>query len=197
MYRVVGKVKDAHGLKGELHILLFAKEAAWLKKLKEIRLKPSEEGEAQVLHLKSVRLHKGGLLVITQELKTRTQAEGLKGHLFEIPLEFLTSEKGEAIYLNEILGFEVFDLATDPDGAQAVGKITGFSSNVAQDLLIIQTPTGNFEVPFVSAFVVRIDEAAKKIYMDIPQGLLGDLDGEADIHAEVECSDDDSEDETH
>lgn len=34
-YRAVGRVKDAHGLKGEIWVVLFAGEADWLESLRE------------------------------------------------------------------------------------------------------------------------------------------------------------------
>src|SRR5687767_12925338 len=64
----VGKVKDAHGIKGELFIVLFAGEAAWLNKLKSLRLIVPEDALAQAdsspkeFKIKSARAHKNGLI---------------------------------------------------------------------------------------------------------------------------------------
>lgn len=168
----VGRVKDAHGVKGELFITLFAGEAAWLEKLKEIRLiNPNADNSLCVLSAKSVRLHKNGLIAKSEELKNRNEAEALKGWLFEIPKEFLRSEPGEAIFLQEIHGFRVI---TQAQGE--VGTITGFGSNGIQDLLNVATKHGEYEVPFVEAFVQKIDYKAREIHMDLPEGLLGELD---------------------
>lgn len=181
----VGRVKDAHGLKGELYITLFAGEAAWLSQLKEIRLvaEPSaakEEGEADetgeavlVYPVKSARLHKNGLIVLSPGIQGRTAAEGLKGRFLEIPADFLVSEKGEALYLHEVRGFKVF---TKHKGE--VGIIEGFSSNGVQDLLVVHTEKGEFEVPFVEAFVEKIDFESREMHLDLPEGLLGELEGD-------------------
>ncbi len=171
-YKVVGKVKDAHGLKGELNVLLFAKEAAWLKKLQTIRIKRSENStDVTVLTLKSARLHKGALLLLTNELADRTEAEKYKGFFFEIPESFLVSESGEEIYLNEVAGFQVKALKQN-----LVANIVGFSSNGAQDLLVVEIPGQKvqFEIPFVQDFIKVIDYDNKSIEMVLPDGLLGD-----------------------
>ncbi len=165
----VGKVKDAHGLKGELYVLLFAKEAPWLKKLKNFHLtKETPTGiiETLIFSLKSAKPHRDGLIVVTGEIKDRTQAEGLKGFAFEIPKEILVSKKGDTPYLIEILGFEVFD------GLRLVGLIQDFSSNNEQDLLVVESAIRFFEIPFVEAFIEKIDYTSKTIIMKLPEGLL-------------------------
>jgi 16S rRNA processing protein RimM len=183
----VGRVKDAHGIKGEIFITLFAGEAAWLDQLKEVRLvvyeeghKPTEaekaivpEGAAKVYQVKSARLHKNGLIVKSSEITDRNAAENLKGLFLEIPREFLISAPGEELYLAEVEGFQVI---TKHKGE--VGPIVGFSSNGEQDLLIVETSWGEFEIPFVKAFVENIDFKGRKIYLDLPVGLLGELEDE-------------------
>lgn len=172
----VGKVKDAHGIRGELFILLFAPDTSWLSKLKSVRL-TKESGEFHSEYeVKSVRPHKNGLIV-KSNIKDRNQAETLKGLLFEIPRSFLISQPGEAIYLSEIKGFMVSD-----ERLGEVGQVVAFSSNNVQDLLVVRTPEGEeYEVPFVKQLVTSIDYDAKKIAMSLPPGLVGDLDEDDDI----------------
>lgn len=168
----VGKVKDAHGIRGELFVVIFAGEAAWLPKLESLRLLPNDEApaeQARTFEIKSVRTHKNGIIAKTSELKTRNDAEELKGWTLEIPSEFFVSQKGESIYLREIEGFTV---KTKDRGD--VGPIVAFSTNGVQDLLVVKTANGEFEIPFVEAFVQNIDYDAKLIEMDLPLGLLGE-----------------------
>lgn len=177
----VGRVKDAHGLKGELYITLFAQEAVWLKKLKNIRLlPPALEGKealaadgstdlSKTFAVRSARLHKNGLILLSPDIQGRNAAEALRGWLLAIPSEFLVARKGEEPFLIEVEGFRV----SLKDRGE-VGIITGFSSNGVQDLLVVRTPVGEFEVPFVDAFVTNIDYTARVVEMDLPVGLLGE-----------------------
>lgn len=165
----VGKVKDAHGIKGEIFILLFSGEAAWIDDLNELRLVAENSTEVKIFSIKSVRLHKNGLIAKTGELKDRNEAELLKGWLFEIPSSLFVSKKGEPIYLREIQGFEVVTTERGP-----VGTIIGFGSNTVQDLLVIKSGENEYEVPFVEAFVQKIDYDKRSLYLDLPSGLLGD-----------------------
>jgi len=172
----VGKVKDAHGVKGELFLLLFSGEAAWLDQLKTVRLieSASEGAATREFAVRTARLHKNGLIVKTEEIKDRNEAEALKGWLFEVPSSFFVSAQGEAIYLREIEGFAVVCKERQAE----IGTIEGFGSNGAQDLLLVKTGWGEFEIPFVEAFVDEIDYGARVIRMNLPPGLLGELDGD-------------------
>lgn len=169
----VGRVKDAHGLKGEIFILIFSGDSSWLPQLKLLRLRPpngppgpSSLFEARVT---SSRRHKNGILVVSADIRDRTQAEGLRGYELEVPESFFVSKRGESIYLREIQGFVV-----TLQGGSDLGPIVAFSSNGAQDLLVIRTARGDFQIPFVTPFVVHIDYEGKRIEMALPPGLLGD-----------------------
>ncbi len=165
----VGKVKDAHGLRGELYILLFAKEAAWLKKLKSFHLTHENAlGGLEKLEmtLKSARPHKDGFLAVTSEITDRTQAEKLKNYSFEIPKKLLVAQKGETPYLIELLNFEVFD------AGRRLGLIHSFATNSFQDLLVVESDTHFYEIPYVEAFVESTDYENRKILMHLPDGLL-------------------------
>ena len=177
-YVPVGRVKDAHGIKGELFVVLFAGEAAWLNQLKELRLtKPdAPAGQApEIFTIKAAKTHKNGFIAKSEQIKDRNRAEELKGLILEIPDTMLVSKKGESLYLREVFGFKVF---TKHKGE--VGTIDAFSSNTAQDLLVVKTSWGVYEIPFVKDFVEKIDFDNKEIYLDLPEGLLGEFDGDGD-----------------
>ena len=59
-----------------------------------------------------------------------------------------------------------------------VGRIKKFGSNTVQDLLVVQTPKGEFEIPFVDAFVKKINYVSRTVEVELPVGLLGEETGE-------------------
>lgn len=166
-YRRVGKVKDAHGLKGDLYILVFSGDTSWDEDLTSFGLGTSED-DIQVYEVEKVKPYKDGLMLKPKNINNRNQSDELKGKLFFINEELLVSDEGETIYLTEIEGFEVFD------GKEKVGVITGFSSNGFQDLLVIERTKDNkpAEIPFVEDFVDEIDYDTKQVFMNLPEGLL-------------------------
>lgn len=173
--KLVGKIKDAHGLKGEMYVLVFSGDVSWLEDLDVFGLgdlpprgsEPTPEMIKRTLKIQRAKPYKDGCIIKAEGIEDRTAAEGVKGQGFFIDDENLVADEGETIYLSEILGFEI----VDPNG-MAVGKIVAFSSNGAQDLLVVNTGRGQAEIPFVDAFTVEIDHDAKKIVMDLPEGLL-------------------------
>lgn len=215
-YRAVGRVKDAHGLKGELWVVLFAGQADWLDSLKETGgfLLASDEGVSSEedlkngvgsFSLKGARVHKNGLILQSPDIADRTAAEKLKGKFLIIPDSYLESDEGEEFYLSEVEGFRVFE------GEKLLGVVTGFSSNVAQDLLVVSLEYGarpgvkkgsEIEIPFVEAIVVGVAGEEEKIEVSLPEGLievqlgLDQADDEDEIESdEAEIFGDDDDDE--
>lgn len=169
-YFLVGKVKDAHGIRGELHLLLFAKRADWAENLDKVRLEkenPKTDSDQAELGIKKLRPHKSGFIFNSEQLKDRNQAEALKGYLFYIPKSLLVAEQGERPFLIELKGFALID----PEN-NLLGEVVGFSSNGAQDLLVIKNNKGEFEVPYVDAFILELDYEGRSLKMDLPEGLV-------------------------
>lgn len=165
--RLVGKVKDAHGIKGELYLLVFSGDTSWVGDLKTIYLK-TKKGPLELTPIKT-RSHKDGFILTSKEVTDRNQAEELKGAELFVPAEvFSTDEKEEGFFLLEIENFEVSD-----SHYGELGIIVGFSSNGAQDLILVKSKDGfTYEIPLVEAFIVKIDYDANQILMKLPEGLL-------------------------
>jgi 16S rRNA processing protein RimM len=165
--KLVGKVKDAHGLRGELYILVFSGDISWLKKMKTFELRSPKTGETVAHEIEKVKPFKQGFIIKSPTINDRTAAEGIKGQEFYIAADIFVSKPGETIFLNEILNFTVKNVAQE-----TIGSITGFSSNGVQDLLVVKTEKGSAEIPFVEAFIKKIDFKHSTVVMDLPEGIL-------------------------
>lgn len=165
----IGKVKDAHGLKGDLYVLVFSKDISWLKEVETFALAPiDKEDQKKNFKIEKIKAFKDGVMIKPEGVLDRTQAESLKGQLFYLPAEMFESEEGETIFLKEILGFTVVD-----QNETEIGPIKEFSSNTMQDLLVVEMASGKkVEIPFVEDFILEIDFDNKKVHMDLPEGLL-------------------------
>lgn len=162
----VGKITSVHGLKGELYVFVFSGEAFWSDEIEEFSLSDGQ-GRFRSFTVRSVREHKKGLLIQTEEIRDRTAAEAVLGHEFWIDSELFVSEPGETIFLGEVEGFEVHD-----ETHGAIGPVVGFVELPGQDLLVVQRQNHKVEIPFVDAFIDRIEFEEKRIYMKLPEGLL-------------------------
>ena len=169
----VGKVREAHGLKGDLYIHISSGDVSWISRLEKFYLKAKnqEDSEAQEYKVERTKPFKNGLIIKAQEIADRNASESLKAFDFLIDDDLLISRKGESIYLGEILNFKLKNTEQT-----VLGTIVGFGSNGAQDLLVIETLNNKkSEVPFVDQFIKKIDFKHQYVVMDLPEGLL-DLD---------------------
>lgn len=170
----VGKVRDSHGLKGELFIVTsLEKTPAWVEAITEFTLhfkSPNEKGQHEPrirsFKVKKTRPHKKGFIVKADELETRNDSDLFIGAGFYIEQSYLESKTGEKLYLNELKGSTVFNQNEE------VGPIVAFGTNNAQDLLVVETSHGLREIPFVEAFIEKLDIENKKVFLNLPSGLV-------------------------
>jgi len=172
--RQIGKIKSAHGLKGEVYVLIYSKDSSWLDKVGAfyVASDTTPESEKVKLGIKSFRPHKEGVLIFFDNIENRNQSEAIVGKQVWVEQSAFVSENNEPIYLLEIEDFIVSDLKLG-----AIGRIKGFSSNNGQDLLLVETTNAQkkseaFEIPFVDAFVIKMDMQKQILYTDLPEGLL-------------------------
>jgi 16S rRNA processing protein RimM len=156
----IGKVMDAHGIRGDVYCIVFSGDVSWLDKVQTLNLHHED------FKIKKIKAFKKGFIASLEGFDNRNKAEEYIGAELRVPEDLFVSEDGEALFLNEILGFTVFDKKNE------IGSISGFSFNGLQDLLIIKKEGKDLEIPFVKEFVSHIDYEKKQINMNLPEGLL-------------------------
>ncbi|MNK07772.1 Ribosome maturation factor RimM [compost metagenome] len=165
--KLVGKVREAHGLKGDLYVVVFSGDISWAKRMKSFSLKSKDSDSMEAFTVERTKPFKKGLIVKAAEVKDRTQAESIEHLEFYIEDDLLVSKPGETIFLNEILNFKL----KDPEQT-VLGEIVAFSSNGVQDLLVVQVGEKKVEIPFVEPFIKKIDFKHQTVVMDLPEGLF-------------------------
>ncbi len=161
----VGKVIDAHGIRGELSIFIFSGDVSWLPNLDKVYIPRKNIFEEH--KVMKARAHKKGFICLLEKFDNRNLAEEYKAREIWVDSALFVSTPGESLYLSEILGFEIVDAKTG-----SLGTIHSFSSNGLQDLLVIQQGASEIEIPFVKEFVTEMDFENRKIKMTLPEGLL-------------------------
>ena len=161
----IGIITHVHGLKGEVFVSLFSQEeeisSVIVDQIVQIKKDLNTCLETSVHEARS---HKRGLIIKLKNVNTRQEAEMLKGAILFVPKKVFSSLKGENIYLCEVLNFEVRDQQLG-----VLGKIYAFSSNGAQDLLLVKDEKGTqVEIPFIKAFVVHVDFKLETVQVDLP-----------------------------
>jgi 16S rRNA processing protein RimM len=118
--------------------------------------------------LESHWLHKGRVVLKFAGVDSINDAEPLRGFDVVIPASERAELNDGSVYISDLIGCEVVDLASE---AHSIGTIADVDREAS--LLIVRAPKGvEHLIPFAQAYLVKIDVAAKRIEMQLPEGLL-------------------------
>ncbi|MHB8839156.1 MAG: ribosome maturation factor RimM [Gemmatimonadaceae bacterium] len=173
---VVGRIRRAHGIKGELVVALetdapdaiFAPGARVIVGTLDGDLAPDPRtGRLVELVVRAVRSFQDGLLIFFEGIADRTEAEKWRGRSLLVPVSELAAPADGELWVHELPGMRAFD----PHGG-VIGEVQD-TYDLPQGLVLeILTARGLRDVPFNDAFVVSFDRDARVITLDVPEGLL-------------------------
>jgi 16S rRNA processing protein RimM len=158
---VVGRVARAHGVKGELAVLP-------LTQVPE-RFDPGSrlyvgEGEGTAFTVSSSRPHHKMLLVVFDEVKDRTQAEGLRGELLFVPASSMPPLPAGEFWPHELIGCEVVT-----DAGRALGSIREIVHTQANDVWVSEHEGEELLIPALKDVVREVDVSGRRVVVrEIP-----------------------------
>jgi 16S rRNA processing protein RimM len=146
----VGRVKKAHGVRGEVVVALLTDRVE--------RLAPGSVlfTDQRALRVEASRPHQKHHIVSFEGVLSREDADALHGAV--LSAEPLDDES--ELWVHELIGSAVVNLAGD-----RIGTIESVQANPASDLLVLDTGA---LIPVV--FVLSHDDGA--VLVDLPEGLL-------------------------
>jgi 16S rRNA processing protein RimM len=174
----LGRIQEAWGLKGWVHIqphsadteALFA-SAQWFLQPPEARFArgfSAFSGSVSVT-VAEIKMHANSIVARLEGVDGRTLAEGLKGVRIYVPRSaFPAAPEGE-FYWVDLIGLDV----VNRDGVH-LGVVRDLMSTGPHSVLVLeytQTVDGAEQlaermIPFVSAYVDAVDQAARRITVD-------------------------------
>jgi len=163
----VGLILSAHGLAGEVTVEVRTDTP-------DLRFRPGtvlqlSEGHEE-LTVATSRWHQGRLLVGFTEVADRSAATALAGSLLTVEVDpDETTGDPEEFYDHQLVGLR----AESASGVE-VGLVRHVLHGPGQDLLVLDTATGERSVPFVAALVPLIDLDAGRLVVVELAGLLDD-----------------------
>ena len=166
----IGFISKAHGIRGEVHVVLNAEDAELLRGPVFLRRGSGEPLPRAVVGL---RAHHGGLLARIEGINDRTAAEALKGTEILVERDKLSPDESDGeILLAELVGLRVL-CAEDGGTFSELGRIESVDTPAGQELWSIRTPDGKEVLfPAVEEFVLDIDLEAGSVRIAPPPGLL-------------------------
>lgn len=134
---------------------------------------PQQKVPAAQVEVESAWEHNGQLVLKFRGFDTRTDAERIQGFELRIPLADRPPVPAGEYYLSDLIGCEV----VERDG-NSLGRVTEWQ-DIGTGLLVVGDE--DLMIPFVRSFCVEIDLAARRIVVELPEGLrdLGKKPGQA------------------
>lgn len=163
---LVGIVRRPHGLQGEVSVeprTDFRGRFA-----PGVRVEWTLRGDRRELTVRGARPHGERLLLAFEGVEDVDRARELSGGELLVPDEEAAPTPEGFVYSHQIEGWRCEDV-----GGGFAGTVRQLENTPAGPLLSIETPSGREAlIPFIAPIVVAVDEAARRIVIDPPEGLL-------------------------
>jgi 16S rRNA processing protein RimM len=118
--------------------------------------------------IESSSLHKNDFLRIRfEDMITEEDADAIIGNAIYLPIKMLPKLTGNKFYFHEVIGFEIEDKRCG-----IIGKIVSVNDTTAQPLFEVLNGDVEMLIPMIDHFLVKIDRENKKVWMDLPEGLV-------------------------
>jgi 16S rRNA processing protein RimM len=171
---LLARVVRPQGRQGEVLADIFTDFPEHFTRRKRLFLRsPGGRADAmQEAKVESHWLHKGRVVLKFSQVDSMLEAEKLRGYEVVTPREERMPLEGDAVYVSDLVGVRVIDVSHG--GATDAGEITDVEPEGAGPaMLVIRTPAGDeLLIPFVRAYLRKMDIEGKRLEMDLPVGLL-------------------------
>lgn len=171
-YLLVGRVRRAHGIRGELVVelltdapgVVFAPGRRLLAGTADGRLDPG----GRPLLIRSASPFKGGLIVHFEGLDDRTTAELWRERYILAPASEVPPPGEDELYLHDLIGMRM----TFADG-EVLGDVVAYYELPQGVVLEVKRGRGDTVlIPYSDQVVNEVDENARTIRVSPPEGLL-------------------------
>lgn len=154
---VLGKTR---GNRGEITALALSPKPERFQGLEEVFL----FGNGERFQVESTWFHQGTLIFKFRGVDTISDAERLYGAEVRVPVEQRIALDPGEFFQSDLIGCQVVDRRS----GLSLGHVSAWQDGGASGLLVV----GNgLLIPFVRAICVEIDPAARRITVELPEGL--------------------------
>jgi 16S rRNA processing protein RimM len=163
------------GRHGEVLADIFTDFPEHFAQRKRLFLRPPATSHADAMREVKVLshwLHKGRVVLKFAQVDSMVEAENLRGFDLVIPREERMPLSDDAVYVSDLLGVRVIDVSRG--GFTDAGEITDVEpEGPGPAMLVVRSAAGDeLLIPFVRAYLRKMDIEGKRLEMDLPEGLL-------------------------
>ena len=161
----LGKVTKAHSIRGEIKVHPFSDSPETMLHYSELLLVSENCTTPTTYCIERARIQKNAVLFQLKGCSDRNAAEKLIRSQVYVHKNTLPEPDPDEFYIRDLEG----KLLKTTEG-RAVGRITGFLSNSAQDLLCVQGDEEEYLIPLIPEFLHAVHE--DEVMVSLPPGLL-------------------------
>lgn len=154
---VLGKTR---GNRGEITAFPLSGKPERFRALAEVFL----FGTGTRYEVESTWFHQETLIFKFRGVDSISEAERLTGAEVRVPLEQRTPLEAGEFFQDDLVGCQVVDRRT----GQTLGAVSGWEDGGGAGLLVVN---GGLLIPFARSICVEIDPAARRIAVELPDGL--------------------------
>ena len=148
-------VAAAHGVRGALKLRCFTEDPENVASYGPLH----DEHGRELFEVKVVGAAKGGVIVQARGVEDRDAAERLRGTGLYVPRERLPETEEDEVYVEDLLGLEVFD-----ESGAALGRVTEVHDFGAGDVIAFEDEDGTERMlPFTDQHILHTDLEAGRI----------------------------------
>ena len=161
----IAQLGKTRGNRGEVTAVALSSKPERYQALQEVFLyAPDGSAGGEKYEIESTWFHGGTLVFKFRGVDTISDAELLYGREVRIPVSQRTTLDEGEYFQSDLIGCEVVDKRT----GESMGRVTAWDEGGGAGLLVVDN---NLLIPFARSICVEIDPAAKRIAVELPEGL--------------------------
>ena len=162
----LGVIRKPHGVRGEASVEPWTNDAQRFDEVRRVTLVSPDEKTTRNATIASARVHGGRVLLAFDGIDTPEDVRLFTNWTIEIPDEEARKLDADEYFLHDLVGMQL----VDADG-NARGEVIDAYEGGGGVLLKVRHGAAEFEVPFAADICTSIDAGAKRIVVDLPEGL--------------------------
>ncbi|GAA4000165.1 ribosome maturation factor RimM [Hymenobacter fastidiosus] len=165
----LGSIGKTHGLKGFVVAFMDVDDLDDYRKLKSVYLElPFAPGKLTAYDVEKLQLQvENRALLKLKGFDTIEAAEPLRNAKLYRPLTELPALQDDQFYFHDVIGYTVID-----ETLGELGIVETFYEMPQQDLMGMRYKGQEILIPVVDELILHADQDAKKIFVNLPEGLL-------------------------
>ena len=163
---LIGRVARAHGIRGQ--VIAHSDTDFPEQRFREgAEILVVQDGAVTRRTIATVRFHQSRPVIGFDGIATMNEAERLAGAELRIPASELGPLPEGAFHHHQLIGCEVRDLHD-----VLIGRVRAVEGPMERSRLVVDAERGEVQIPLADGICVSIDPAARRIVVDLPEGLI-------------------------